>query len=153
RQGASACPHLHCRGVRHLLPGTQITEPRVQERFLAARHVSDQGPTSNLSFPLFQAREDSIDGAPRKLMRLPVSPVRRLLANMLKQALTAAHAGRALQRSLRKDGNHLTIGRRRYDLRDYKRVVVVGAGKASAAMARAIEPILGRRLEGGFVIV
>lgn len=86
-------------------------------------------------------------------MQLPGSPVRRLLAGMLRQALASTHAGRALQRSLRTDGGHLTIGRRRYDLRDYERIVVVGAGKASAAMARAIEPILGRRLESGLVIV
>jgi glycerate-2-kinase len=72
---------------------------------------------------------------------------------MLRQALASAHAGRALQSSLREDGDHLTIGRRHYDLRDYGRIVVVGAGKASAAMARAIEPILGRRLEGGLVVV
>jgi glycerate 2-kinase len=86
-------------------------------------------------------------------MRLPASPVRRLLAKMLRQALASAYAGRALRRSLRKDGDHLTIGRRRYDLRDYERVVVVGAGKAAAAMARAIEPILGRHLDGGVVVV
>jgi glycerate 2-kinase len=86
-------------------------------------------------------------------MRLPAFPVRPLLAHMLRQALASAHAGRALQRSLRKDGDHLTIGDHRYDLCDYERVVVVGAGKASAAMARAIEPILGRRLEGGLVVV
>jgi len=72
---------------------------------------------------------------------------------MLKQALHSVHAGGALQRSLRRDGDHLTIRRRRYDLHDYERVVVVGAGKASAVMARAIEPILGRRLEGGLVVV
>src|SRR6186997_1959060 len=87
------------------------------------------------------------------LIRIPASRARPLLANMLRQALASTHAGRALRRSLRKDGDHLTIGRRRYDLRDYERIVVVGAGKASAVMARAIEPILGRRLEGGLVIV
>ena len=87
------------------------------------------------------------------LILIPASPVRPLLANMLRQALAATHAGRALRRSLRKDGEDLTIGRRRYDLRDYERVVVVGAGKASAAMAQAIEPILGRRLDGGLVVV
>ena len=87
------------------------------------------------------------------LIRVPASPVRPLLTTMLRQALASAHAGRALRRYLRKDGDHLTIGRRRYDLRDYERVVVVGAGKAAAAMARAIEPFLGRHLDDGLVIV
>ncbi len=86
-------------------------------------------------------------------MRLPASPVRRLLTKMLRHALASADAGRALRRSLRRKGHHLTIGERRYDLRDYERIVVVGAGKASAAMARAIEPILGHRLDGGLVVV
>jgi glycerate-2-kinase len=58
-----------------------------------------------------------------------------------------------MRRSIRKDGDRLTIGRRHYDLRDYRRVVVVGAGKASAAMARTIEPILGRHLDRGLVVV
>jgi glycerate-2-kinase len=86
-------------------------------------------------------------------MRLPASPVRPLLTQMLRQALASAHAGKALRRILHKDGDELTVGLRRYDLRDYERIVVVGAGKAAAAMARAIEPILGRRLDGGVVIV
>lgn len=45
------------------------------------------------------------------------------------------------------------IGGRRYDLRRYGRIVVVGAGKATASMARAMEPMLGPRLEQGLVIV
>lgn len=86
-------------------------------------------------------------------MRLPVSPVRPLLATMLRQALASAHAGDAVRRILHRDGDELTIGVRRYHLSDYERIVVVGAGKATAAMARAIEPILGRHLDGGVVIV
>src|SRR4029078_6709137 len=87
------------------------------------------------------------------LIRIPASRARPLLANMLREALASAHAGRALRRSLRKDGDHLTIGRCRYDLRDFEVIVVVGAGKAAAAMARSIEPILGRHLDGGMVVV
>ena len=86
-------------------------------------------------------------------MRLPASPVRPLLTKMLRQALASTHAGEALRRTLHKDGDELTIGQRRYDLRNYERVVVVGAGKAAAVMASAIEPILGRYLDGGVVIV
>jgi glycerate 2-kinase len=86
-------------------------------------------------------------------MQVPVSPIRRLLTKMLRQALDASHAGKALCRAIQKDGEVLTIGSCRYDLRDYERVVVVGAGKATATMARAIEPLLGRRLHSGLVIV
>lgn len=86
-------------------------------------------------------------------MQLPASPLRPLLTKMLRQALASVHAGDALRRTLHKDGDELTIGLQRYNLRDYERIVVVGAGKATAAMARAIEPILGRHLDGGVVIV
>ena len=86
-------------------------------------------------------------------MRLPPSPVRPLLTKMVKAALDSVHAGQAVRRSVRRDGDELLIGRRRYDLRHYERVVVVGAGKAAAGMARAIESILGRRVDGGMVIV
>jgi glycerate 2-kinase len=85
-------------------------------------------------------------------MQLPASPVRQLLVRMLTDALEAAHGGHALQRAIHKSGDVLTIGSRRYDLRKYRRVVVVGAGKAAGSMARAIEPILGRRLDGGCVV-
>jgi glycerate-2-kinase len=86
-------------------------------------------------------------------MRLPASPVRPLLTKMLREALASVDAGHALRRAVRKDGDELMIGRRRYDLRDYDRIRVVGAGKAAAAMARAIEPMVGRRLDDGLVIV
>jgi glycerate-2-kinase len=72
---------------------------------------------------------------------------------MLREALASAHAGHAIRRAVRKDGDELTIAGRRYDLRHYERVVVVGAGKPAAAMAQAIEPLLGRHLDDGLVIV
>ncbi len=85
-------------------------------------------------------------------MRLPPSPVRPLLRKMVKAALASAHAGDALRRMVRRDGDDLIVGRRRYRLRTYERLVVAGAGKAAATMARALESILGRRLTGGLVI-
>lgn len=87
------------------------------------------------------------------LMKVPPSPIRPLLTKMLRQALASAHAGQALNRTLHRDGDELAIGSQRYNLRDYKRIVVVGAGKATAVMARAIEPILGRHLDDGLVVV
>ena len=39
------------------------------------------------------------------------------------------------------------------DLDDYRRVIVIGAGKAGAPMARALETILGDRIETGLVVV
>jgi glycerate-2-kinase len=62
-------------------------------------------------------------------------------------------AGKALRRAVRKRGQVLTVGNRRYDLTRYDRIVVVGAGKATASMARAMEGLLGPRLRSGLVIV
>lgn len=39
----------------------------------------------------------------------------------------------------------------REDLSRYRRIFVVGAGKASAAMAQAAEQVLGRRIHGGWI--
>ncbi|HTL62934.1 MAG TPA: glycerate kinase [Nitrospira sp.] len=86
-------------------------------------------------------------------MRVPPSPIRSQLTKMLKKALASVDAAHALRRAVRRHGYALRIGRRRYDLRDYERVVVVGAGKAAATMARAIEPLLGDRLDDGMVVV
>jgi glycerate-2-kinase len=71
---------------------------------------------------------------------------------MVQAALASADAGHALRRTVRRDGDDLIVGRRRYGLAKYERLVVVGAGKAAATMARAIEPILGDRLSDGLVI-
>jgi hydroxypyruvate reductase len=55
-------------------------------------------------------------------------------------------------RAVNFDGRFLTVGRR-YDLTRFDRVQVIGAGKAGRAMAHALERLLGRRLNGGWVNV
>ena len=86
-------------------------------------------------------------------MQLPSAPITPLLNRMIKRALDAVNAGAALRRAVKKKSDVLTVGTRRYDLRRYDRVVVVGAGKATAPMACTIERILGRRLDIGRIIV
>jgi hydroxypyruvate reductase len=54
---------------------------------------------------------------------------------------------------MRISGETLLIGGESLDLSKYRRVFVVGAGKASAPMARATEEILGDRVTAGHVIV
>lgn len=56
-------------------------------------------------------------------------------------------------RHLKFDGRTLVAGRRRYAASKFDRIQVIGAGKASAAMARAVERLLGRRLAGGWINV
>jgi glycerate 2-kinase len=51
------------------------------------------------------------------------------------------------------NGRVIRAGRKRYNLAAFDRIQVIGAGKAGAAMARAVERLLGRRISGGLVNV
>jgi glycerate 2-kinase len=87
------------------------------------------------------------------VIQIPSSPIRPLLRKLIVRGLNAVDARRAVGRAVSRDGAKLIIGRRRYDLRRYDHVVVLGAGKATASMAQAIEQRLGPRLQGGFIVV
>jgi hydroxypyruvate reductase len=58
---------------------------------------------------------------------------------------------------VRLEGDELVVAfedeRHRVNLDDFDRILVLGAGKASARMARAVEEILGERISGGLVAV
>lgn len=86
-------------------------------------------------------------------MQIPPSPIRLLLKKLIVRGLGAVDARAAVGRAIVRNGDELIIGRRRYDLCRYERVVVLGAGKATASMAQAVEQRLGSRLQGGFVVV
>lgn len=68
-------------------------------------------------------------------------------------ALAAADPRRAIHRACRREGNRLIVQDRVYDLAATRRIFVIGFGKASAAMAQAVEEIVGDRLERGWVNV
>ena len=58
-----------------------------------------------------------------------------------------------VKRHVRRHGDVLEVAGRRYDLSKYRNLRIVGAGKASARMASAVEEIAGESLRGGIVIV
>ncbi len=78
---------------------------------------------------------------------------KRHALQIFQAALRAADPEQAVLRHLRLDGKTLIAGRRRYRLSQFDRIQVIGAGKASAAMARAVERILGRHVAGGLINV
>jgi len=86
-------------------------------------------------------------------MQIPPSPIRPLLRKLLLRGLAAVDASTAVCQAISRNGEELIIGRRRYDLRRYERVVVAGAGKATTPMAQAVEQQLGPRLDGGLIVV
>ncbi len=67
--------------------------------------------------------------------------------------LRAVDPKEAIKRFLRVKGNKLHCGELELDLEAFDRVWALGAGKASAAMAQAVEEVLGDRISGGLVIV
>jgi len=65
--------------------------------------------------------------------------------------LAAADPKAAVRRHLRLRGDTLCVGDRSYSLKDFDHIFVVGAGKAGAAMASAVETILDDRITAGHV--
>ncbi|HEA64857.1 MAG TPA: DUF4147 domain-containing protein, partial [Candidatus Aminicenantes bacterium] len=59
----------------------------------------------------------------------------------------------AIKRYLKLEDGLLSVENRTYDLTNYKGVYIIGAGKASAAMAQPLEDILGDRIKGSAVNV
>ena len=68
-------------------------------------------------------------------------------------ALAAADPYRAVLNAIGLAGDELRIGGGSYGLGRFNRLLVVGAGKASAQMARAAEELLGDRISDGLIIV
>ena len=64
------------------------------------------------------------------------------LHTVLNAALAAVDPGQAVRRHVARDEEALVIDGQRYKFSDYRRIVVVGAGKASAPMAAAIEDVV-----------
>jgi glycerate 2-kinase len=79
--------------------------------------------------------------------------LRRDALAIFRAALRAADPAEAVRRHFRRDGETLIAGEKKYDLRAFQEIYVVGAGKASALMAAAVERLIGRRISGGLVNV
>ena len=83
----------------------------------------------------------------------PDKNARTILKQLFLAGLDAADPESAIRRAVRIRNNRLTVGAREYDLTGFSRILSIGAGKASGAMAAALERQLGARLEGGLVVV
>lgn len=81
------------------------------------------------------------------------SILRKHATSIFRAGLNAADPVQAVLRHVHLDGETLLVGKRRYKLDSYRRIVVVGAGKAGASMAKALERLLGKRITFGFVNV
>lgn len=82
-----------------------------------------------------------------------VDQLRQDAETIFHAGLSAVDSATAVTKCLHLKDNGLVVDSHAYDLAAYKNVYVVGAGKASAAMASAVEEILGDRIKGGLVNV
>ncbi len=82
---------------------------------------------------------------------------RQRLASILDAAIQRVNPYEMLVERLRLEGDELVIRsdqeERSFRLRDYDRILVLGAGKAGALMAQATETVLGDRISAGVVAV
>lgn len=72
---------------------------------------------------------------------------------IMKVALAAVDPTESVHRRLRRQGNQLDLDGKSFDLTRYRKVILIGAGKAGTPMARAVVDCLEGRLDGGLVIV
>jgi hydroxypyruvate reductase len=79
--------------------------------------------------------------------------LRRDAMAIFQSALAAVDPEEAVLRHLRIEGETLSLEGRRYDLGACERILVVGAGKAVAPMAKALEDMLGDRIDSGVLVV
>ena len=79
--------------------------------------------------------------------------LRQDLQAIFQAALQVVDPGEAIRAHVQREGNQLRVADRTYDLSQYDALYLIGMGKAGAAMAIAVEKMLGDRLRGGHVIV
>lgn len=99
--------------------------------------------------PIIKNREDLIANASSSKDKM----ARRIALDAIEEALKSADPKRIMFSKITIEGEKLKIDGTRFDLSKYKRIFVLGGGKASGSMAEALEEILGDRIEEGFIVV
>lgn len=79
--------------------------------------------------------------------------LRGIALEIASAGIAACHPGRAVEHSVSLNGTELIVDGTRYHLPVDGKLIVLGAGKATLAIARALEAVLGDRLDGGTVVV
>jgi glycerate 2-kinase len=87
-----------------------------------------------------------------------MSKTRDDLKKIYTAAISSVDPNRAIEARVKRRGGRLKLYTnaglfRKVNLKDFDRILVVGAGKAAAPMAKAIEGIAGDRITGGLVCV
>jgi glycerate 2-kinase len=83
----------------------------------------------------------------------PAPADHQILAGIFNAALAAADPYNAVLNAASVEHDQLKIAGAKYDLAAFERIIVVGAGKATARMALAVESLLGNRIAAGLIVV
>jgi glycerate-2-kinase len=84
---------------------------------------------------------------------LNIINLRKQAEEIFKHAIRALDPEQLIKNKVRAHGSTLLVDQKEYNLKDYEHIYVVGGGKACAPMAKAMEEILGDRLDNGIIIV
>lgn len=84
--------------------------------------------------------------------RLAITRSRKLALKLIDAGLAAISTQKALGNKIKRRGDILSIAGEKFDLAEFRRVFVVGIGKASFEAAIFLEKILRDRITGGAVI-
>lgn len=89
----------------------------------------------------------------RTKRRRGLDKLHRDVLDAMDAAIAAADPARFIRGHLRLDGSTLRAEALRFPLKNYRRIFVIGGGKASGLMAEEVETLLGKWITKGLVIV
>ena len=84
---------------------------------------------------------------------LHAAPWGQRAARIMAAAIRSVEPGAAVAQFMRLEDERLIISEQVYNLNKYRRIFLIGAGKAGAPMAGSAAEILGPRLNGSIIIV
>ena len=82
-----------------------------------------------------------------------VNTLRKHALEVFHAALKAVDPVEAVVRTVNIKDDGIQVGEHEFAFKDFDRILVVGAGKAGAPMARALEDLLGERISDGVIVV
>src|SRR5437899_9339506 len=89
----------------------------------------------------------------RTQRRRGLDKLHRDILHAMNAALAAADPARIIREHLKLTGSILHVDKLQYPLKDYRRIFVIGGGKASGYMAEEIEKLLGKWIMRGLVVI
>lgn len=94
-------------------------------------------------------REEIISNATHEVNRR----AREIALSAIERSIEAANPKNLIYSRIRLIDGKLIVDGMIFDLKSFRRILVVGGGKASGYMAEALEEILGERISGGVIVV